>query len=224
MVSVESDYKTLTIDGKTITCPWYPKDIEIIGDIVVVQQDSSVLDKSTRHEDSDFQLPTEHRNVLALNDSAEVLWFVEGFPDFEDDPGYYRELFGYQDYLLARHSHNYFDQIDVETGRVVYSFPRYKLPIGDDFVIFDGEVSSIVELDDKIFVGCAKSDHDIYAFDADGTELWRSKHGKRRGYIYEEDGELWEDVATSHNRRDLYRIDPETGDRIDHRSDPNARP
>lgn len=214
-IKIETDFEQLRINEASIDCPWDIEEVTILDGSIIVALGSFRSAKSPRHQQADFTLPDEHRNIVAFDRHGEIVWFVGEPPEDRDLTGHYYKLYGYQDHLTARFEGEYLDHINPNTGQIIESLPLNQLPIGERIVTLDGEVSSLVELDDRLFVGCRSGDNGIYAFEADGTELWRSDAGERRGYLYEDDGELWEVLAVGRDKDDHHRIDPETGERID---------
>jgi hypothetical protein len=213
-MGIQIKKRKFEVDGMAIICPCTCEEIAWVSDQLILLL-SSWRQGSDLHNDADFELANTHRNVVAIDEKKSLLWEVT-LPDQikTQDAGYFRELFVIQGRLLVRHEdHNLYD-LDPESGGILRSFPQNQLPIGDSVITLDGEVSTVVELEDRVFVGCL-GEHDIYAFDSEGNELWRSDPGTRRGHLYTEDGELWEVVAVSKGMDDHYQIDPETGNRID---------
>lgn len=200
----------LTIDGKTLTPPNTIEDSVVRDESVVVVVGTS---RSGGYENPDFEVPVDDRNVLAFDRTARIQWVIDSI-GASDDESYHYEVWKVGEWYLTRHTTGTV-QFEPDTGEILEVLRDTQLPIGDAIVGLSGEVHDVVEFDDAVFVVCSRSTYDLYAFNADGTERWRSDAGERRGSIFVEDGQLWEQTAVNRTTDHRYRLDPETGERFD---------
>ncbi len=185
-----------------------------------IERDGSVIVvvgtyRSGKLEDRDFDVPSDDRNVVAIDHAGQISWIIEAVPtDYDYDEPRHTDLWNVQNRYLTRHTNGNFE-FDPETGEILGAWPETEIPIGDRTVDFSGEVFDVLEFEDTVFVYCKEATHDLYAFEADGTERWRSDPDEWRGHLSVEDGDLWEQVAVNRTTDHRYRLDPDTGDRLD---------
>lgn len=166
-------------------------------------------------EDRDFDVPSDDRNVVAIDHVGQISWIIEPVPVpvSSKDVGH-RKLWTVQDRYLTGHTDGNFE-FDPETGEILETWSKTELSIGDHIVDLSGEVQQILEFDDAIFVRCKEATHNLYRFEVDGTERWRSEADGRRGLLSVEDGELWEQLAIDRTLDHRYRLDPDAGERLE---------
>ncbi|MFC7237148.1 hypothetical protein ACFQS4_02775 [Saliphagus sp. GCM10025317] len=185
-----------------------------------VERDDSVIVvlgtfRTGKHGDRDFDVPSDDRNVVAIDHASRVTWIIDPVPvPMTSENGGHRKLWTIQDRFLTSHTDGTFE-FDPETGEILEAWPKTELPVGDHTVDLSGEVFDVLEFDDAIFIYCSEATHDLYAFESDGTERWRSEPDEWRGHLSVEDGDLWERVAVDRTIDHRYRLDPATGERLE---------
>jgi len=201
----------LTIGRKTLIPPHAIEDYIIRGETVIIVVGTS---RKRVYENPDFEVPVDGQNVLAFDRNAQIQWIIDSV-DTKGDETYHYELWKVGNHYLTRHTSGTV-QFDPDTGTVLDTLRDHQLPIGSEIVELSSQVHDVVEFDDAVFVACdIDATHQLYAFEADGTERWRSAANERRGTIFVEDGELYEQTAENRTTDHRYRLDPDTGDRYD---------
>ena len=206
-----NNQKSVILDGAELRFTHSIRNYEVISQIAIMLI-ASWLSRTSQEETATIELPDTRRNVVAFDDTERPKWFIS-LPDGCNDDEFYREVFIIKENILARHDSGQFYVVDQTTGNLLWSFPRDQLLIGEELVTVDGDVSEVVELDGRVFVG-TRGTNNLYGFDCNGDELWRSDPDTRRGYIHVEDGELREIVGVSKGIEDHHQIDPSSGERI----------
>lgn len=208
-MTVEVDWDRISVSGEDIVFE-YP-----IGDSIVSEEDIILRIEYQKRsiEDFDFAIKDQSRNIISLTPSGERKWVIESVTSDDGDAHHY-DLWILQDRYLTQHTEGNFE-FDRETGKILNEWPHNQLPIADRTVELSGEISRVIEFGDAIFLRCKQATHSLYAFETDGTERWRSDANERRGRIFVEEGELWEQTAVNRTTDHRYRLDPDTGDRYD---------
>jgi len=205
----EQEIGKFRIADKTIQSPNHVSDYLVSDDRAYVIVDSL---RTGQYDGSDFQLPSDSRNVVAFDHQGNLEWFIHPVLSTGTGAHHLNFLSGTEQYVTRHTKGNV--QFDPVTGDVLEVFPKNKLPIGSEHIKFSGEVYRVYEFEDGIFVSCRESEHDLYAFETDGTERWRSEAGNRRGLLSIEDGKLWEQLAANRTTDYRYQLNPETGERL----------
>ncbi|EMA26814.1 MULTISPECIES: PQQ-binding-like beta-propeller repeat protein [Haloarcula] len=208
-MTIEVDWDRISINGEEIVFQ-YPIGDSIVADERVILRTEY---QNRNIEGFDFHIKDQTRNVISVTPSGEREWVIESVQSDEEDAHHY-DLWTLLDRYLTQHTEGNFE-FDPETGDILNKWPHNQLPIADRTIELSGEITRVVEFDTAIFLRCKQATHTLYAFEADGTERWRSDAGERRGTIFVEDGELWEQTAVNRTTDHRYRLDPDTGDRYD---------
>lgn len=211
-MSINVSFNKITIGDTEIVPPNSVDDhIERDGSVIVAVDTY----RRGKLEDRDFEFPSDDRNVVAIDHAGQISWIIEAVPaEYDYDEPRHTDLWNVQNRYLTRHTNANFE-FDPETGEILEVWSKAELPIGDQIVDLSGEVFDVLEFEDAVFISCKQATHDLYAFEADGTERWRSEADERRGLLSVEDGGLWEQVAVNRTTDHRYRLDPDTGDRLD---------
>ncbi|WP_336358965.1 hypothetical protein ACNO8S_19850 (plasmid) [Haloarcula sp. KBTZ06] len=208
-MNLDIEWDRVSINGKEIRFQ-YPIDDSIVSEEEVILR---LVNQNKPLKEYDFKIDDPGRNVVALTPTGELKWVIEPV-DASDEDGYHGYLWTVQDRFLTGHTSGNIE-FDPGTGTIRDHWSRNHFPIGDEIVELSGEVSRVVEFEDAIFLRCKQATHDLYAFETDGTERWRSDADERRGIIFVEDGELYERTAENRTTDHRYRLDPVTGERFD---------
>jgi len=197
----------LRVNSHVVNAPCQIGEYIEIENVVVIQL---ATDVDYTNEERDFELEDPKRNIVAIDESAEVVWIVSDPPRRSNsaDTNFYYYIFSLLGNLYARDIDNRIYMINPKDGTVTQSFDEGILPIGDMAVSVDGRISKVIEFDDKILVSAGN----LYGFDTDGTELWRDE--ERRGMIYKDGEILLEKRQRGPRTKEMYRLDPDTGKRL----------
>lgn len=211
-MNYNTDHCEVIVDGNVVELPYPIDGTQLYQDRIVLVLAAELRD---RNADRDFDLPSDRRNIVAIDDQAAVQWFVEDHPEFEGGAGYFRDIYLVQGRLVARHANGRLYEIDPDSGDIVASRPHNEIRIGDTVVTVSGPIFGVVEVDGIVIVRCQDGEHDIHAFDADGTQIWCSSPDESRGRLYRSDGDLWEIRSKDQYTQIHYRVDPADGSRVE---------
>jgi outer membrane protein assembly factor BamB len=206
---VEISREVIRISNKTIKSPYPVEDHLVDAEKVYVIAQTLCTDQ---YDNPDLQFPSKDRNIVAFDRQGNQKWMIETVPG-ADEEGHHQNFFFFGQCYFTRHTDGNV-RFDPDTGEVLEILPKDKLQIGDERIEFSGEVYRVYQFEDGIFVSCRESTHDLYAFETNGTERWRSEAGERRGLLSIEDGKLWEQQAVGRTTDHRYQLDPETGERL----------
>lgn len=215
----------ITVGTATITAPYNADDPTVVDGVGAVV----LRTHFDRHEDPDFSLPSRTRNVVAFFEDGGVRWTIRTPETTEErgrhpkntsdgsSPGTshdrYRSLFALEGSMYAVHdATNELYEVEPETGELLGSMPHDRLPLGGSIVTFESRVNEVFTCEGTVVV--RTDDRIQYAFDRDGTERWRID---RRSTLGRLDDRLYEILARGigGETRIVYRIDAETGDRME---------
>ena len=208
-MKIDIDWDRVSINEKEIRFQ-YPVDDSIVFQEGVILR---LVHQNKPLNDHDFEIDNPSRNVVALTPTGERKWVIESIATGDED-SYHRNLWTVQSRYLTGHTDGNFE-FDPESGEILEAWSKTELPIDGSIVDLSGTVQQLFEFNDAIFVRCTDATHILYAFEADGTERWRSDADERRGLLSVEDGHLWEQLAVNRTTDHRYRLDPETGERLE---------
>ena len=206
--SIDVSFKNIRINDVTVALPYPIRKHLLNGERLYL---ILYTDQKRPCDNPDFRVPSDERNLIAFDNQAQIDWIIDAIPGIEQG-GYHQDFLDYQGRYLTKHTDGIV-RFDPETGDVVEFLPENELPIGDTRITVSGEIYRVLEFQDTIFVECA-GEHNLYAFETDGTERWRSDAGTKRGNLSAEDGQLWEQIAADRTTDYRYRVDPDTGERL----------
>lgn len=203
---------SLTFRNSEVKLPYPVEAVTVVNGLAIVLLATV---KSRSFDDADIKIDSISNNVLGFDQDGSLRWVASVPPDVSADERqntYCRSIHTIDGCIYLQYSNGRLYRLEPEGGTLPRSWPDTVLPLETD-VELDGPLVAVIDTDERVYVMCGEADISLAAFEHTGAELWRSTD--RRGRIFLENSTLYERVTRGPRTEDWYRLDKESGERIE---------